>query len=346
MIRLGKTNMSGVNKDALDLISVSSQKKYRDIIIKNKHLFIGLEDKPLISIIIPFVSFTYLLKRLILSILSSRGIDQNKIIEIILICNSENVDLGKILANILDFQTSNFFFTLLKYTEIKGPSPAWCYGAKNTKADYILFLASDTYLDEFCLSKFINALNPEIHFYLGNYSGNKVQKGIPYLESLIDNDRFINEHKIDFRAFGCAKKVFLKILEKHYLNKFCSDMELNFVVKNCDYKIIFLPTAIVFNEYPQNIFEAVGRKIKHGIGCGRIFKNKKLSPCKMLFKSSLDSFSYFSYFSFIVKFRGLSFIKKIKFFILVLAFLSGLILGYIMPLKFIKRYYTFYFDEK
>ncbi len=155
-----------------------------------------------VSVVIPFISFNQQLKRTIFSLLNSINLDREKPIEVILVCNSQKFDYLKYSSYIKNFHSNHFFFTLKKYDEVKGPSPSWCYGAKIAKAPYVLFLSADTYIDKLYLSKFINIFNHKIPFYLGNYCGNQSQKDIPYLESLIDRDRFVNKQNIDFRAFG------------------------------------------------------------------------------------------------------------------------------------------------
>lgn len=310
-----------------------------------------------LSIIIPFISFDYNLKKIIASLFSSQDLEKlNKKIQVVLVCNGEKINLKKASLYVSRFYSPIFFFTFRNYTFLKGPAPSWCYGAKVARGRYVLFLASDTHVEKFYIQNFIKGVTPKLNFYLGDYSGNLLRGDIPYLESLIDYYRFFNKNDIDFRNFGFKKKAFLKILKKYFQNKFCTDVELNFVIKYFNYQLICLPNSLIFNGYPKNIFLSLKRKLKHGIGCGRIFRRFHLNYAKKIFKDKeylllkVYTAPFINWFHFIIIpkncLKKLNMSKKFKLFFLNLFFSLGIILGYCLPAGFIKNYYTFHFDEK
>lgn len=300
------------------------------------------------SIVVPFKNISEGGGEEFLKALSNnKGIDQ---FELIFVFNDKNLKIQDTKHKISRFIKQDF--TILQDKEDdSGPSRCWCAGLKVAKGEYVCFLAADLVLDrDWCLSVLKN-INFESNkkFFIGNIFHSLKKDKYNYLERVemqIDRRRY-RELIVDFRNFIGEKKALLEIINNFFNNKYFTDIELDFILKN-RFKInpVPLEDLVVYNKYPASFIESAKRKFKHGVGDGRI--------CRMFidkFRKVHTAGVYDFYLGVIILFNETIRAKLSAFDRLILAlfniiFLTGMLCGIIMPRIFIKKYYTFHFDEK
>ena len=305
-----------------------------------------------LSIVIPVIEFDNRLKRLIKSIITSRGLNNCFDIEIILICHSSPVNIARFFINGYP-KKKNLSFKVIRYTDARGPSPSWCYGAKKAKNEYILFLAADTFLEINSIQNLLNKIDSNTCFYSLNYSYPFcINKKIFRVESIIDQERF-NCNKIDFRGFCCKRKEFISILMKYFDNKYCTDVEFNFIKDCLKLKTKRIPEAKIINFYPSNSFIAIKRKVKHGMGCGRIFRKFCLSyiPKNCSKRNYIKFYLAPFYINWkrafnILRCKKYTILDRLQVALFNIIFAFGITIGYLLPQKIIKYIYEFHFEKE
>ncbi len=244
-------------------------------------------------------------------------------------------------------------FVLIQDKEANsGPSRCWCIGLKVAQGKYICFLAGDVIPDEnWCLSviKNVNSGTSK-KFWIGNiansYTNENKYNYIEKIEMQIDKRRS-EELIVDFRNFIGKKDDLMEIINNFFCGKYFTDIELDFVLKDrIGINPFFLTDLVVYNKYPRSFLESTKRKFKHGVGNGRI---SKMFVDKFRKVHSAGIFELYLGIRILfkeTKRAKLSFSNKLTLALFNVVFLAGMFFGIIMPKFFVKKYYSFHFDEK
>ena len=298
-----------------------------------------------ISIIVPFTGINSNFVRFLKSINDTKPKGKNIQVEYLFILNKK--EGSNIIKNTIFNKVKGIDYKIYKYTKSLGPSQTWCFGIKKSNADYVWLVASDCIIAKQYETTIANTIKKnKLPFYIGDYYSSNKKGTFQNIESAIDKDRY-KRGKIDFRNFLANREEILKIIKKYFKNKYCSDAELDLLLRAImPYSNVGKIDLKIYNNYPKRFLIAAKRKFKHGVGFGRIYKkfflqtkkNNKLKdilwpffiildPSKFLVKTKLE--------------------KKLKPLLVTLniVFYFGMLSGYLLPRSFIKKFYIFHFDE-
>lgn len=236
--------------------------------------------KKIISVIVPVHNSEKTLNRCIASLLNQTYND----IEIILInnCSSDNSykicrDFGKNNKNVLCFNLKN-----------KGVSNARNYGVSKSNGDYITFVDSDDYIDEFAFEKVINEMekvNADIGIYGIVYEYRRKQKRYSFDGQTFDG---MSLPRIMFcnyaiNGYSCNKIYARELIIKPYETvKFDADISMmednlfnyQILFSNQDLKCVFVQG--VFYHYVQNDSSACHKKVGGSALQYLIVRNKQI----------------------------------------------------------------------
>jgi len=305
-----------------------------------------MEEKKF-SIVMPFKSISKDSKEFLSALGKNKSINN---FELIFVFSDDNLKIEEVTGVIKNFIKQDI--VVLKDTQSNsGPSRCWCLGLKAAKGRFVCFIATDLIpAENWCLSilKNIN-FKTDKKFWIGNIF-NSYKRGehhfLERIEMQIDERRY-KELIVDFRNFVGEKKVLVNIINDYFNGRYCTDVELDFILKNIlKLRPSTLDDLIVYNKYPQSFIESVNRKFKHGVGDGRISK---------MFVDKFRRVPTFGFYDFYLgvlilfnetKKAKLLFFDRLVLVLFNIIFLIGMLFGIIMPRYFIKKYYTFHFDEK
>lgn len=293
-----------------------------------------------IDIIIPLISIDADIQRLVQSLSSINTITAPPV-KIIFVINSKALTSIEFRQFVSPFLKKSVY-NILHYTESRGPSQAWCYGVKKSNANYIWLIAKDSFLPTNWPETLAQTTQNQYTFTIGKYYLTQDTTIFARSEKLIDFDRF-NRNTVDFRNFLVNREALMDIINRYFNNLYCSDVELDIVLKRNGIKVERSELSIL-NIYPNNLKDFFSRKYKHGISFGRIAKMVLLANNNKLTKLVWPFTFFYKPKAFVVKSK----VNLIEFFTIFMAnfiFLIGLFYGYYLPKKLVNKYYIHYFDE-
>jgi len=299
--------------------------------------------EPKASIIIPFRSLTGNVVKFIKD--ASKKINRSEL-EIIFVLGDKNIDYQE-TNNILKASFSGKYTLIQDTSNISSPSRCWCLGAKQADGNYLCFVATDSILPKNFGKKLIGILNQKNkkNFILGDFTAGVEKTYLSKIEQSIDKRR-LAARIVDFRNFIIKKSIFLNILQQYFSDKYCSDVELDFIIKNKLHETPSIaPELKTYNQYPKTLAKSISRKIRHGIGFGRICK-KFIDPQREI--STGGIYDFYLAIKILLKEiiqAQMSLRNKLILFWLNLYFLLGMLAGIILPATFSHKYYIFHFDE-
>ena len=152
-----------------------------------------------ISIIVPVYNVSQFINRCIESIMTQESADCD--IECIVVNDCTPDDSMKIIDEILADYHGNIHFVFCTHNVNRGLSAARNTGIKKATGDFVLFVDSDDYLSDDCLTLMIGGLKsfPDVDVVLGNAYSCKY--GRPFFPPIPEPELFTNKNDVLLKVF-------------------------------------------------------------------------------------------------------------------------------------------------
>lgn len=241
----------------------------------------------------------------------------------------------------------NLKMSVLSFDGSYGAAQAWCFGISAARTDWVCLVASDSAVAPAWASSIIRSVVPDKQIYIGDYSQTK-QSGVwPEVERRIDERRFAEFGRIDFRCAVLNRGFISDIIQRYFHGKYCSDSELDILVYDrLKEPVVKIPGMAVYNHYPTSTWQALKRKFRHGMGCGRI---ERESGCNISGEGKLLALlrQFLPNRAAASTDIGMGVLTKVASSCAKFTYNLGMLLGYLAPARVVHLVqYKFYFDDK